>query len=453
MIHSPPAVRRTTRQTSTSSEKLARDAASALLSGSASQGGLAGRSDPKVKKLDPNAYKPFGTRSRSSSIDAGEDTVFCKGGPGKQTCGEPVTNTDKGVECELCQNWYHAGCQEIPIPAYDALAQFGTHLCWLCPECKDLLKEGQAKRLLSLESKVVMLDRSMKEHVKLVAQSMKEQELAADRQTKLIERSVSELHAQKASYADIVKGTCSEMYEKVSAKLPSVPEHLPSSLEPSSMKGMAKVLDDFMDKDRRKNNIVIHNLPEMTSGSHIERTSHDTKLFQDMVKEAFNIRAAVAKSFRVGKSVPNRDRLLIVTLETPGVKWDLLRLASQLRNFENWSNIYLTPDLTPAEREAAKKVRDELASRRRAGETNLTIRRGKIVTSDVSTQPRPRSTSEQGPNTLGGGRSQAPGSQSHPANSSQLSASSEQAPSVSSGANPTRQLADHRPANESAGRD
>ena len=51
---------------------------------------------PRVQKLDENVYKPFGCRSRSSS-DAGSDTSYCKGGPGKPVCGERVRNSDSGV--------------------------------------------------------------------------------------------------------------------------------------------------------------------------------------------------------------------------------------------------------------------------------------------------------------------------------------------------------------------
>ena len=54
----------------------------------------------RVQKLDENAYKPWGSRSRSSS-DAGSDTSFCKGGPGKAVCGDPVRHSNCGVSCDL----------------------------------------------------------------------------------------------------------------------------------------------------------------------------------------------------------------------------------------------------------------------------------------------------------------------------------------------------------------
>ena len=66
---------------------------------------------------------------------------------------------------------------------------------------------------------------------------------------------------------------------------------------------------------------------------------------------------------RVGKVMQDKPRLLIATLATPVVKGDILWLAPQLRNTKNWGNIYITPDLTKTEREAAREAREELAAR------------------------------------------------------------------------------------------
>ena len=360
-----------------------------------------GRDEKKIHKLDGSAYKPFGSRSRSSS-DAGSDTAFCKGGPGK-VCGEPVRSSDHGVLCDRCDHWYHADCQEIPKQAYEALVLYKV-LSWLCPECKKAVKNGDTKRMISLESKVDQIDKSMREHVKLVTQSLKEQEKAVENQTKILERSVKELHSQKSSYADIVKGTCSEVVEKVSASISSIPQAPASQAETKNMTGIARVFDDFLDKDRRKNNLVVHNLPEADVGSQ-DRSGQDIRLFQELMKETFQMSVAVAKSFRVGRSVESRTRLLIITLETPGVKSDILRLAPQLRSSAKWSNIYITPDLTRSEREAARKLREELAARRKAGEMNITIRKGKIVQSDAGASSnqvqRPQKNPGRPTSTLG----------------------------------------------------
>ena len=54
-------------------------------------------------------------------------------------------------------------------------------------------------------------------------------------------------------------------------------------------------------------------------------------------------------------------------------------MASELRHLSTWKRIYVTPDLTKKEREESKRLREEFAARRQAGETDITIRRGRII--------------------------------------------------------------------------
>ena len=356
----------------------------------------AARAKP-IHKLDDQAFKPFGPRSRASS-DAGSDAAFCRGGPNKPACGEPVRHSDDGVSCDKCDQWFHIDCQDIPKPAYEALKRYQV-LSWFCSECKGGLKVDNSKMLIALESKVDHLDRVVKEQLGRMVHCLQEQEKSVDSQTKLIERSIRETVAQKSTYAEMVKGTCSEVVSKVSAKLSSFPQLASANAASKDVQNISRVFDDFLDKDKRKNNLVIHNLPEPDSTSLKERSEKDIRQFQELVKDTFRLNVRVTKSFRVGKAVPNRHRLLIVTLESPDMKHDLLQLAPQLRKSSNWVNIYITPDLTKAEREVARKLRDDLKARRAAGEDNLTIRKGRIVSS--SGRQVETSTSNSRPVTAG----------------------------------------------------
>ena len=242
--------------------------------------------------------------------------------------------------------------------------------------------------------------------MKKMGHSMKVQEQAVGEQTKLLERSIRDIHAQKASYADMVKGTCSDMVAKVSAKVSSIPQALVTQTTSKDMQNISQVFDNFLEKDKRKNNLVVHNLPEAEEGTYAERSSRDLELFQEVVKDTFRMNVSVSKMFRVGKRMPTKPRLLIVTLDTPGVKGDVLRLAPQLRNSDKWSNIYITPDLTKSEREAARKVREELATRKASGETNLTIRKGKVVSKgQTSTSGPAEERAGDGGSTSGVGQS------------------------------------------------
>ena len=57
-----------------------------------------------------------------------------------------------------------------------------------------------------------------------------------------------------------------------------------------------------------------------------------------------------------------------------------LQLASQVRNTENWGNVYITSDLTKTEHDAACKAREELATHRAAEEAKPIIWKGIVVT-------------------------------------------------------------------------
>lgn len=381
-----------------------------------------------IQKLGDGAYKPFGPRSRSSS-DAGSDTAFCDGGPGKSTCGEPVRHSDNGVSCDKCEKWFHTSCQAIPKPAFDALVKFKS-LSWLCPPCKAGLRDDRhpgSENLASLESKVDQLERTVQNHLKMVGQSLKEQERTVENQSKLLERSIKDIQCQKVSYADMVKGACSDMVAKVTAKVTSIPPVANQPPHDSDTKNMAQMFDDFLDKDKRKNNIVIHNLPEAEGSTLQERIAKDISLFQELAKDTFRLNVSVGRGFRVGKAMPKKDRLLILTLDTPGVRQDLLRLAPELRKSVKWGKIYLTPDLTRVEREASRKLREELAARKAAGESNLTIRKGRIISTAQRAEAVPAT-----PNTVRRVMHNANEGSSRSATVTAVSSPVESAPSVSS---------------------
>ena len=148
-----------------------------------------------------------------------------------------------------------------------------------------------------------------------MTQCLREQERPVDSQTKLIERSIREAMAQNSTYAEMVKGSCTEEVDKVSAK-PSLHQLASATAATKDVQNISRVFDDFLDKDRRKNNMVIHNLPESQHGvaSLAERSKHGICQFQDLARDAFRLQVRVttrkgfAKPFRVGKAVPDRHR-------------------------------------------------------------------------------------------------------------------------------------------------
>jgi len=86
----------------------------------------------------------------------------------------------------------------------------------------------------------------------------------------------------------------------------------------------------------------------------------------------------VSKPTRLGVLKANRSRLLRIEIKDLAAKKQILRNATKLRASSKWSNVYVSPDLTPKEREQNKLLREKLRART-AGEKDLYIKFGRIV--------------------------------------------------------------------------
>ena len=116
-----------------------------------------------------------------------------------------------------------------------------------------------------------------------------------ENQSKKIEQSFKECNEEKCFYADILKGTCDEVVQKVSEKVASLPVDIAQKDKekqgPSAKaaQDISVMFDDFLDKEKRKMNLVVHNLDEPEGDTFQERSAEDAALFSSMVKEAFKL--------------------------------------------------------------------------------------------------------------------------------------------------------------------
>ena len=53
------------------------------------------------------------------------------------TCDKTVNWEERGVICETCDQWYHAGCQNIHTLSYDQLGDSELNISWHCIICNN----------------------------------------------------------------------------------------------------------------------------------------------------------------------------------------------------------------------------------------------------------------------------------------------------------------------------
>ena len=384
-----------------------------------------------------------------------ETDVICKGGP-NGSCGNEVTDSDEAMQCDLCNKWYHCSCQDVPQPTYQIAGKHDA-LMWLCKDCKDaihckkhqsqgmrdeiaslkasihrltrvhaeqlgtiqdMLKNQQTEvqkqhpnleslleeKLLTmqkaLEAQKKSLDEAKAEHLQLTNQ-VKEGEVRLfklmEDQGKLLQSAMQESETRHKSYASVVKDECKEVLTTISSKMEILPIRGQTSCDKplsNPNEQFTGIFDAFVDREKRKCNVVVHNLTESDGDTHNERMTQDRLRLKELLRKELHMNFHFTKSFRVGKFTEGKSRLLVATLDTEEAKWEVIRIAPQLRGTTMGSNIYINPDLTKQEREEGKRLRSELAERRNKGEHNLVIRKGRIVQRQQTRDGRPERTVE-----------------------------------------------------------
>ena len=376
---------------------------------------------PEIRRLDSDAYRPWGSRSNNPSPIPGsgsaadtdhdpkpKDPTICTGGPSKPLCNVKVMDGEGGVECEKCSGWFHSKCQGLSKGAMTTLKKWHGTLIWLCDGCASSLKSKPAQKdpevgkheLIQINEKIKNLEKIIRLNAKSLGETIQNQEKMVAIQCKVLDKleikSEEEMNQHK-SYADVLKSVTNEVVDQVSKKIEKMPQvTVPVQRNREEIAGM---LDDFHDKERRKLNIIVHNLAETEGQTLAERRAGDEKKFMDMVKTGMKLVVKCSNSFRIGKRTENRPQLLLVTLANMEDKASILKTAASLRSSPVWSNVYVTPDLTWKEREKSRALRKELASRKEAGEEHIYIRHGRIVTipEDKRRPSAPRSPATQLP--------------------------------------------------------
>ena len=293
----------------------------------------------------------------------------------KDDAGNNVGDRDE-LQCNVCQSRFNVRSQGVPYSAYRALKDHCNFLSWICGECKESLKPAmlqdkpgqlaeaiatQTDAIKNLSSKCETTLAQLRAEQKALAEVVR---ITTSQLGELQKASVTIEEASKRSFADIVKGSCDEVIATLSSKIMTMSHH------PTG---------EVLEKERRKCNIVVHNLPEPQASSRRDAVDSDCRLLMGIFKDVMHLNTRIATCYRIGRRQEDKPRMVVATFESEAMKLEVLRYAPELQHSGEWAMLYLNPDMTRTEREEAKTLREELRNRRKNCEQNITIRNKKIV--------------------------------------------------------------------------
>lgn len=349
-----------------------------------------------------------------------EDVAVCAGTPGS-TCGLQVGEEDEGVECDICQKWYHTSCQGISSDAYAALQEHSETLAWICKECKAKTKEnkGCVLNCSSIGSKLNSLTESIESKLSCLAETIKDQDRiirkSAVEQAEIL-RELGEFQGRNMS---LLNERCEEIMEKVNAvsggnmkdlvrktyaeaaktsseaiistigkKIDSLPKAKAiADMEMKMTKDIQRVIES-KDKEDRAVNVLVHNVTESEEENEDDQKSEDIDKFKEIARALGVEQVEVQKIARLRRKTvtgekeagkeeneKQKPRIMLLKLTSSDHVSMLYNRRFNLKS-KGFSNIYITRDLPPQEREVQRRLREEL---REKGKTTHIIYRGKVV--------------------------------------------------------------------------
>ena len=259
-------------------------------------------------------------------------------------CSKNCTDQNSAMECELCFKWYHAVCVDIPLEAYTWMRKV-TGARWFCSMCNSKVDKLMEKaNSLEVETKVLRTDMN-----------------SVTKRLEIVEK----------------------------------------KLEGSVKKEIGSALNEQVDIEKRKLNLVVFNLPEPENTENTvwdidTKVAKDTKEISRIIKDNLKIHISdntIVNARRLGtldttsdsaKNGTPKPRPLKITFSDITKKRDLLTAAKKLRSCEDdiANRLYINPDLTPEQRKLDQKLRQEMWRRRTENKENVIIRKGEIVTVD-----------------------------------------------------------------------
>lgn len=240
-------------------------------------------------------------------------------------CEGTINDITKALRCDFCASWVCLHCTGLPERLYDLMMdQEVPNVLWTCDSCVHALPT------------IKNLGKTL--------QCVKDDQ-------------------------DVCKSEISRIDSKV------------DRLEDSIDSKIHEAIEDYRERESRKCNVIVHNVPESSKQDGKERMDEDKEKIKTMMKDGMTIEDVTINSIvRLGKREEGKTRLLKVVVDSVKCKRALLLKAKKLRETDTWKKVFITPDYSPKERQINKELRDQLKKRMEDGEEGLVIRRGKIIT-------------------------------------------------------------------------
>jgi hypothetical protein len=304
------------------------------------------------------------------------------------SCGKCSKAVKEGIQCEICDCWWHPACAGIESEICESLGK-NQQLHWYCLKCNSsvgkLLKEVMKMQdrvdivedcVRKMDEKMVAFkndinkrfDSALAEVHQNISETIKEYEVKhlIDDEIKRFEDKFGET---KPKWSELITKEVDSRLTDITGDLDSVQKSVTETKE--------RIMEN-QDKLKRMNNIIMYNVAESVSDSAAARNKDDLNFCGSLMEKVLKVGyedGDVTKIVRLGKYDDQHKRPLLVEFSNAHVKNVVMGNVTNLGSAkDDFKGVTISHDMTAKERKECKLLVDE-AKKKQAEETGNFIYR------------------------------------------------------------------------------
>ena len=261
------------------------------------------------------------------------------------TCKTVFTDQEsKIICCDRCELWFCISCANVTDVCCKFLSsEDAIDITWYCKTCKLLAKKAITEDR-NIEQKCM-------EYTKELKQKMISIEAIIQRKADVTE--LQELQKKVEENENKIKELMENSNEvKTWADIMNTPEK--RTVEEVIAKSL-KERDNEKERQNRRRNIIVFELPESKKSEPEDRKEEDMKKFVGFCKGIINInfdQSMIERIIRLGKAMDDKHQPLLISLKEEDKKRDIFQNLNKIRESEvPFNKINIAHDLTKKQKE------------------------------------------------------------------------------------------------------
>lgn len=369
--------------------------------------------DENHSKLEKDELGVTASQSHEKWQDRVNEEELCK------ICHEQVCEQDRGLCCDLCNYWFHGNCINMKNKEYEMLKAIDEKVSWYCCHCETKSKtlqeenrvlqtvnETMKREITNLKDAVWQMQQQIKEfrRADILENIKKSVKIEVDDLRKAVNNNVKNyVNAEINKYSEKINKNSQQIAEmkshngKTDTKMKEINEGQLEEIkaevisrgveeverrknqEIKNMKEIQSRINE-LEKEKRRKNLVIYNIRESEEEDTGKRYGEDEEKCRRLITGELGVDTTGLKQLiRLGGKQNNKPRPLLIKFTEEDKPTQILKEAKRLRYSKTFVRVYIARDLTKAEREKEKSLREEIKEKRNEGNDWYTIRNGRII--------------------------------------------------------------------------